>query len=128
MCFLRNERYKTYLTEFLFRRLGHAPRGRTCGYHWGLGSQKFFFPKFNQIWRVSYLHQWHMQRHIFFGPSPPGALGRGQKVKYHKISITKSISKIFKPNFVCLLTNERCKKISDGIFIPSPGSCPRGGT
>ena len=26
---------------------------------------------------------------------PPGALGRGQKVKYHLISITKSISKIF---------------------------------
>ena len=26
---------------------------------------------------------------------PPGALGRGQKVKYHFISITKSISKIF---------------------------------
>ena len=43
----------------------------------------------------------------FFGSLPPGALGRGQKVKYKKISTTKSISKIFKPNFVCLLTNER---------------------
>ena len=29
----------------------------------------------------------------FFLASPPGALGRGQKVKYHLISITKSISK-----------------------------------
>ena len=37
----------------------------------------------------------------------PGALGRGQKVKYHLISITKSISKIFTPNFVCVLTNEK---------------------
>ena len=37
---------------------------------------------------------------------PPGALGRGQKVKYNLISITKSISKIFIPNFVCVLTNE----------------------
>ena len=36
----------------------------------------------------------------------PGALGRGQKVKYHLISITKSISKIFIPNFVCALTDE----------------------
>ena len=27
---------------------------------------------------------------------PPGALGRGQKVKYHLISITKSISRIFR--------------------------------
>ena len=30
----------------------------------------------------------------FFWAPPPEALGRGQKVKYHLISITKSISKI----------------------------------
>ena len=49
---------------------------------------------------------------IFFlppPPPPPGALERGQKVKYHLISITKSISKIFIPNFVYVLTNERYK-------------------
>ena len=45
----------------------------------------------------------------FFLAPLPGALGRGQKVKYHLISITKSISKIFIPNFVCVLTNERYK-------------------
>ena len=45
----------------------------------------------------------------FFLAPPPGALGRGQKVKYHLISITKSISKIFVPNFVCVLTNDRYK-------------------
>ena len=45
----------------------------------------------------------------FFLAPPPGALGRGQKVKYHLISITKSISKIFIPNFVCVLTNVRYK-------------------
>ena len=43
---------------------------------------------------------------ILWAP-PPGALGRDKKVKYHLISITKSISKIFKSNFVCLLTKER---------------------
>ena len=43
-----------------------------------------------------------------FGPAPWGS-GRGQKGKYHLISITKSISKIFMPNFVCVLTNERYK-------------------
>ena len=43
-----------------------------------------------------------------FGSPTPGALGV-QKVKYYKNSITKSISNIFKPNFVCLLTNERYK-------------------
>ena len=65
--------------------------------------------KFNQIWCVSYSHEWGMQRHFFFLASPPGSLGRGQKVKYHLISITESISKIFIPNFVCVLTNERYK-------------------
>ena len=45
---------------------------------------------------------------LFLAP-PPGALGRGQKVKYHLISIKKSISKIFIPNCVCVLTNERYK-------------------
>ena len=51
----------------------------------------------------------------FFAP-PPGALGRGQKVKYHLISITKSISKIFNPNFVCVLTNEDTKLIRQ-VFL-----------
>ena len=45
---------------------------------------------------------------LFLAPSP-GALGRGKKVKYHLISITESISKIFIPNFVFVLTNERYK-------------------
>ena len=64
---------------------------------------------------------------FFFAP-PPGDLGRGQKVKYHLISITKSILKIFIPNFVCVLTNERYKTYQTGFFILLPGSCPRGGT
>ena len=48
---------------------------------------------------------------------PPGALGRGQKVKYHLISITKSISKIFIPNFVCVLTNKRYKIYQTGFLF-----------
>ena len=62
---------------------------------------------------------------IFFWPR---SLGRGQKVKYHLISITKSISKIFIPNFVCVLTNERYKAYLTGFFILLARSCPRGGT
>ena len=55
---------------------------------------------------------------LFLAP-PPGALGRGQMVKYHLISITKSISKIFIPNFVCVLTNERYKTYQTGFsFCP----------
>ena len=60
---------------------------------------------------------------LFFAP-PPGALGRGQKVKYHLISITKSISKIFIPNFVCVLTNERYKTYQTGFLFCRLGHAP----
>ena len=59
-----------------------------------------------------------MQRQTFSWPRP---LGRGQKVKYHLISITKSISKIFIPNFVCVLTNKRYKTYQMGFLF-----CPLG--
>ena len=60
---------------------------------------------------------------LFFCPAP-GALGRGQKVKYHLISITKSISKIFIPNFVCVLTNERCETYQTGFSLCPLGHAP----
>ena len=41
----------------------------------------------------------------------------GQKVKYHLILITKSISKICIPNFVCVLTNERYKTYQTGSLF-----------
>ena len=98
------------------------PRGGTWGY---LGAKIKFRPavcplcylllnhwtKFNQIWCVTYSHEfiyWGAQRKNFLAP-PPGALGRGKKVKYHLISTTMSVSKIFIPNFVYVLINERYK-------------------
>ena len=60
----------------------------------------------------------HWVRNVkFFLAPPPGALGRGQKVKYHLFSITKSISKIFTPNCVCVLTNERYKTYQTGFLF-----------
>ena len=53
---------------------------------------------------------------IFYGPAPWGP-GEGSKVKYHLISITKSISKIVTPNFVCVLTNERYKTYQTGFLF-----------
>ena len=73
---------------------------------------------------MSYLHEWGVQPQTFFWPRPPGALGRGQKVKYHLISITKSISKIFIPNFVCVLTNERYKTYQTGFSFCRLGHAP----
>ena len=62
---------------------------------------------------MSYSHEWG--RNGCFLPSPPGALGRGQKVKYYLISIAKSISKMFIPSFVCVLNNERFKRYQTGF-------------
>ena len=63
----------------------------------------------------------------FFFALPPRALGRGQKVKYHLISITKSISKIFIPNFGCVLANERYKTYQKGFSFCCLGHAPRVG-
>ena len=61
-----------------------------------------------------------------FSP-PPGVLGRGQKVKYHLISITKSISKIFIPNFVWFSQMKDTKHIRQD-FHSVAWVMPRGGT
>ena len=56
------------------------------------------------------------------------------KVKYHKISVTMSISKIFIPNFVCVLTNEIYKTYQTGfsfcrlVHAPGQGLWGTGGT
>ena len=57
----------------------------------------------------------------FFWPRP---LRRVQKVKYHLISITKSISKIFIPNFVCVYTNERYKTYQTRFSFCRLGHAP----
>ena len=57
----------------------------------------------------------------FFWPRPLGPWGG---VKYHLSSITNSISKIFIPNFVCVLTNERYKTYQTGFSFCSLGHAP----
>ena len=54
------------------------PQGSDLGVPLGVWGVNLFFLKFNQIWCVSYLHEWHMHRHHFFGPHPLG-LGEGPK-------------------------------------------------
>ena len=44
-------------------------QGWDLGVPWG---KSIIFPKFNQIWCVSYLHEWHMHRHHFWVPAPWG--------------------------------------------------------
>ena len=64
----------------------------------------------------------------FFGPAPWGGVKRSNIIYiiYHIISITKSISKIFMPNFVCVLTNERYKIYQTGFSFCHMGHAPQG--
>ena len=52
----------------------------------------------------------------FFGPTPWGP-GEGSKGQILFKLITKSISKIFIPNFVCVLTKERYKTYQAGFLF-----------
>ena len=79
--------------------------------------------KSNQIWCVCCSHKWGMQRHIFFVPTPWG-LGEGSKGQILLLDIFKFQSKIFKPNFVCLLTNERYKTYQTGFSFDRLGHAP----
>ena len=83
--------------------------------------------KFNQIWFVSYSHEWGVQRKIFFGPAPCGP-GEGPK---GQISFNFNYKVNFKDFYskLCVCSHKwKIQNISDGFFILSPGSCPRGGT
>ena len=54
----------------------------------------------------------------------PWGPGEGSKGQMSLISITKSISKIFIPNFVCVLTNERYKTHQTGFLFCHLGHAP----
>ena len=74
MCLLTHEKYKTYQTGFSFGSLGHAHGAGLGGTIEGFAGQKKC-PKFNQIWCLSYLHEWHMHRRHF--GVPHWGLGEG---------------------------------------------------
>ena len=65
----------------------HAP-GVGLG---GLGGPKTFFPKFNQIWCVSYLHEWHMQWFNFFGPRLLGPWKKASGILQLPLSVRLSV-------------------------------------
>ena len=81
VCLLTNERYKTYQTGFSFGRLGHAPGVGLEGTLGGLGGQKNSEIQPDLVCEV--LTRMPHTTAPLFGSRPPGALGRGQKVKYH---------------------------------------------
>ena len=103
MCLLTIERYETYQTGFSFRHLGHSPGVGLGGTVGGWRVQKLFFPKFNQIWCVSNLHQWHMQQHIFLGPHPLGPWGGAKRSNIIK-SQSQSLFQRFFNKTLCVFS------------------------
>ena len=116
---------------------GSCPRGGTFGC---LGAKIKFCPavcplcylllnhwtKFNQIWSVSYSYEWGGSGK-FVCPAPwgPGEGSKGQ------ISFNFNYKVKFKDFYtkLCVCSHKwKIQNISDGIFILSPVSCPRGGT
>ena len=61
---------------------GSCPRGGTWGYRGGLGVQ-IFFPQIQPDLLCELLTRMAYATSQFFWSPPPGALGRGQNVKYH---------------------------------------------
>ena len=94
------------------------------GVLWGLGGSKYFFSKFNPIWCVSFLHEWHMQRHMSFLIPAPWGLGEGQKGQISLNLNYKVNFKYFKPNCVYLLTNESYEIYQMGFSCGRLGHVP----
>ena len=129
VCVLTNVRYKTYQTRFSF-----CPLGQATGMGlWGAGAaqgvkKNFFF----QTWSCGISNRWGWQveqnaSKIFILGSNWWPLGevKGQ------ISLNSGYHVNFKDFYTkfCVCSYKwKIQNISDGIFILSPGSCPRDGT
>ena len=93
------------------------PRGGSVG-RWGCpGGQPFFFKHGHVAYQIDEDDEQNRMQVKFSSYGQTGDVGVRSKVKYHLISTTKSISKIFIPNFVCVLTNERYKTYQTGFLF-----------
>ena len=81
------------------------PQGWDLGVPWGVvGSKFFFFPKFNQICCVSYLHEWHMHRHHFLGPRPLGPWGGAKRSNIMKSELQSQFQR-FLNQTLCIFSH-----------------------
>ena len=106
MCLLKNEGYKTYQMGFSFGYLGHAPGVGLGGTVGGSRVKIFFSPKFNQIWCVSYLHEWHMQWHHFLGPRPLEPWGGAKRSNIIKSELQSQFQR-FLHQTLCIFSQMR---------------------
>ena len=117
MCLLTHERYKTYQRGFSFGRLGHAPGVGLRGTAGGFGRSIFFFSKFNQIWCVSYLHEWHMHPHHFLDPRPLGPWGGAKRSNIIKSELQSQFQR-FLIQTLCIFS--QMKKVNKQCLLDTP--------
>ena len=100
--------------------LGTCPRGRwDLGVPWGVGGSEIQ-PDLACELLTSMAHA----TDNFFGPHPLGPWGGAKRSNIKKSQSQKAISKIFKPNFVCLLTNDRYTTYQRGFSLHRLGHAP----
>ena len=102
------------------------PQRSDLGVPWGVElSKKNFFPKFNQIWCVSNLHQWHMQRQNFFNPHPLGPWGGAKRSNIIK-SQSQSQLQRFLSQTLCVFSQLKDLKYIRGDFHSVAWVMPQG--
>ena len=126
VCLLVNERYKTYQTGFPFCHLGHAPGAELGGTVGGGEGVNFpLSPKFNQIWSLNYLHEWHMQRHNFLGPHPLGPWGGAKRSNIIKSQLQSQFQRFLNQTLCAFSQNERYDTYQTGFsfspLVHAPG-------
>ena len=127
MCLLTHERYKTYQTGFSFGGLGHA-LGVGLGGTVGVGGvKKKIFPKFNQIWCVSFLHEWHTHRRHFLGSRALGPWGGAKRSNIIKSELQSQFQR-FLNQTLCIFSQMKDTEHIRRDFHLATWVMPRGGT
>ena len=92
----------------------------------GLGVN-FFFWKFNQIWCVSCLQEWHMHRHHFLGPRPLGPWGGAKRSNIIKSELQSQFQR-FLNQTLCISSQMKDIYYISQDFHSAAWIMPRGGT
>ena len=127
MCLLTHERYKTYQTGFSFGCLGHALGVGLGGTVGAQGGQKKFFPKFNQIWCVCFLHEWYTHLRHFLSPAPWGLVEGPKRSNIIKSELQSQFQR-FLNQTLCIFSQMKDIKHIRWDFHSATWVMPRGGT
>ena len=87
---------------------------------------KPFFPKFNQIWCVSFLHIRHMQRHNVLGPRPLGPWGAAKRSNIIKSQLQSQFQRFLKQTLCIISLMKYIKHIRRDFFYSAPWVIPYG--